>query len=107
MSVDYIKLIVRVHEISQKTLGFVFFFHGKRNLFKSLTAQLSLRFMHRYFKLKKFKEKAVLFLSLFFSLFSFKIMEVLRSEFLEKLPVIKKAILEADFISIDTEFTGN
>ncbi|KAI8330136.1 ribonuclease H-like domain-containing protein [Blakeslea trispora] len=33
-------------------------------------------------------------------------MEVLKSEFEEKLPVIEQAILEADFISIDTEFTG-
>lgn len=34
-------------------------------------------------------------------------MEVLRSDFEAKLPIIKKAILEADFIAIDTEFTGN
>ncbi|RCH80662.1 hypothetical protein CU098_001621, partial [Rhizopus stolonifer] len=33
-------------------------------------------------------------------------MEVLRSNFEEKLPVIEQAMLEADFIAIDTEFTG-
>jgi uncharacterized protein YprB with RNaseH-like and TPR domain len=33
-------------------------------------------------------------------------MEVLRKEFEEKLPLIEEAMAEADFISIDTEFTG-
>jgi hypothetical protein len=33
-------------------------------------------------------------------------MEVLRKEFEEKLPIIEAALLEADFIAIDTEFTG-
>ncbi|KAI8370663.1 CAF1 family ribonuclease-domain-containing protein [Radiomyces spectabilis] len=33
-------------------------------------------------------------------------MEVLYSNFTESLPIIKKAILEADFIAIDAEFTG-
>ncbi|CAO3650603.1 unnamed protein product [Cunninghamella echinulata] len=33
-------------------------------------------------------------------------MEVLKSNFEESYPEIKKAILEADFIAIDTEFTG-
>lgn len=34
-------------------------------------------------------------------------MEILKSDFEQKLPFIKKAILEADFIAIDAEFTGN
>ncbi|KAI7907253.1 ribonuclease H-like domain-containing protein [Cokeromyces recurvatus] len=33
-------------------------------------------------------------------------MEILKSNFEEKLPLIKEALLEADFISIDTELTG-
>ncbi|KAG1169818.1 hypothetical protein G6F70_008105 [Rhizopus microsporus] len=33
-------------------------------------------------------------------------MEILKSDFEQKLPFIKKAILEADFIAIDCEFTG-
>lgn len=33
-------------------------------------------------------------------------MEVLRKEFEDKLPIIEAALLDADFIAIDTEFTG-
>jgi hypothetical protein len=33
-------------------------------------------------------------------------MEVLRKEFEEKLPIIEATLLEADFIAVDTEFTG-
>jgi hypothetical protein len=33
-------------------------------------------------------------------------MEVLRSTFLEKLPIVKRAIEDADYIAIDTELTG-
>lgn len=35
-----------------------------------------------------------------------RIMEVLRSTFLEKLPEIESAIEHADYIAIDTELTG-
>lgn len=33
-------------------------------------------------------------------------MEVLKSNFEEKLPLIREALIDADFIAIDTEFTG-
>lgn len=33
-------------------------------------------------------------------------MEVLKSEFEDKLPLIREALIDADFIAIDTEFTG-
>lgn len=33
-------------------------------------------------------------------------MEVLKSDFEKTLPVIKEALLDADFISVDAEFTG-
>jgi len=33
-------------------------------------------------------------------------MEVLRKEFEDTLPLIEEAMNEADFIAIDTEFTG-
>lgn len=34
-------------------------------------------------------------------------MEVLKTDFEVNLPLIKEALLDADFIAIDTEFTGN
>jgi poly(A)-specific ribonuclease len=33
-------------------------------------------------------------------------MEVLKSDFEDKLPLIREAVINADFIAIDTEFTG-
>lgn len=33
-------------------------------------------------------------------------MEVLKSDFEVNLPLVKAALLDADFIAIDTEFTG-
>jgi hypothetical protein len=33
-------------------------------------------------------------------------MEVLKSEFEVKLPLIREALIDADFIAVDTEFTG-
>jgi hypothetical protein len=33
-------------------------------------------------------------------------MEVLKSDFEDRLPFIREALIDADFIAIDTEFTG-
>jgi hypothetical protein len=71
-----------------------------REIFKR--ALLRKAVQKQYLKLAFFFSFAIFFLYIYF----FTVMEILKSDFEQKLPFIKKAILEADFIAIDCEFTG-